>query len=128
MLEQDLKDFHATILAHGFAGHARYLQRIALNRIGAWRAAAEQGAAAAQFLVALCHANNIGTSFDLAESLRLYHLAADQGFAPAQTQLALHYEEGQGVKQSTEEALRWYLRSAETGFFLAQYRLGWMYE
>ena len=76
-------------------------------------AAAERGAARAQFILGNMHHNGEGMAQDYAEAARLYRLAAEQGYAKAQSNLGWMYKNGHGVEQDDAEAARWYRLAAE---------------
>ena len=76
-------------------------------------AAAERGAARAQFVLAGMYRNGEGVAQDHAEAVRLYRLAAEQGYARAQIDLGLMYGIGEGVTQDHDEEVRWLGLAAE---------------
>jgi TPR repeat protein len=98
-----------------------YVEGLSPRRSSAWRAAAEQGSAAAQLLLGLCAHND-------AERLRWFRLAADQGYAPAQKNMGVLHMKGVGVPQDHAEALRWFRLAADQGYIPAQNNIGLMYE
>lgn len=93
----------------------------------AFRQAAEQGMAPAQYAYGTCCRRGYGVEQDSAEAARWYRLAADQGYAPAQTYLGSLYEKGEGVEKNPAEALRLYQAAAEQGFPYAQMKMGHCY-
>jgi len=95
--------------------------------IDAMRARADQGNAAAQFILGFMYSNGRGVAQDDAVAVRWYRLAAEQGHASAQRDLGHMYECGQGVGEDAAEAVRWYRLAAEQGVAEAQYDLGFMY-
>jgi hypothetical protein len=76
-------------------------------------AAAERGAARAQFILGNMHHNGTGVPQDYAKAARLYRLAAEQGYAKAQHNLGVMYKNGWGVAQDDAEAARWMQMAAE---------------
>ena len=76
-------------------------------------AAAEQGAARAQFILGNMYRQGEGVAQDDAEAVRWYRLAAEQGLARAQYSLGLMYTIGWGVPQDHAEAMRWLGLAAE---------------
>ena len=92
-----------------------------------YRKSAEQGDAAAQFLLGACYANGSGVSKDLEEAVKWYRKSAEQGYAAAQFNLGWCYEYGKGVSKDLEEAVKWLRKSAEQGNAAAQYNLGLCY-
>ena len=93
----------------------------------AFRRAAEQGFAPAQYAYAICLRHGRGVEQDAAEAVRWYRAAAAQGYAPAQTSLGVCYERGEGVEKKPEEAVRLYRLAAEQGYSRAQTNLGSCY-
>lgn len=93
----------------------------------AFRQAAEQGLAPAQFAYGTCCRRGYGVEKNAAEAARWYRLAADQGYAPAQTYLGSLYELGEGVEKNPSEAFRLYRLAAEQGLAFAQMKLGYAY-
>jgi TPR repeat protein len=73
-----------------------------------YRKAAEQGNAAAQFLVGLSYSSGEGVPQDYAEAVRWFRKAADHGNASAQFSLGVMYSKGQGVPQDYAEAHMWF--------------------
>jgi TPR repeat protein len=69
-----------------------------------FKAASDQGDAAAQFNLGLMFARGVGVKQDLQEAMRLYHESALQGNAMAQYRLGFRYAHGWGVQQDYAEA------------------------
>ena len=88
---------------------------------------AEQGTAAAQFILGGMYAKGRGVPEDDAEAVRWFRLAAEQGYAPAQAILGGMYAIGEGVPEDDAEAVRWARLAAEQGSAPAQAILGGMY-
>ncbi len=93
-----------------------------------YRKAAEQGNAAAQFLLGACYYKGIGVDQDKQEAFKWFRLAAEQESAQAQCNLGVCYENGIGVDKDEKEAVKWYRLAAEQGYARAQYNLGVCYE
>ena len=81
----------------------------------ALREAAEQGDAAAQFIVATRYLDGEGVIQDVTRAAHWYQKAAQAGLAPAQYRLATLFERGRGVPKDAATALAWYQRAAEQG-------------
>ena len=81
----------------------------------ALRAAASDGDAAAQFIVASRYLDGEGVAPDPASAAFWYGQAAASGLAPAQYRLATLYERGKGVARDPSAALAWYERAAGQG-------------
>jgi len=101
----------------------------AFNRgdLDAVKALAQEGDAAAQFLLGLMYETGRGVAKNDTDAARWYRLSAQQGNADAQRNLGQLYESGRGVPQSFAEAQRWYRLSAEQGDAQAQLDLGYLY-
>ena len=97
------------------------------SRVTAYRKAAEQGNADAQFNVGVMYANGRGVPQDYAQARDWYRKAAEQGNADAQFNVGVMYANGQGVPQDYGQALVWYRKAAEQGAAAAQGNLGVMY-
>ncbi|MCA3554668.1 hypothetical protein [Aestuariivirga sp.] len=81
----------------------------------ALRAAAANGDARAQFIIAGRYLNGQGVRQDFARALTWYQRAADRGLGPAQYRLATLYELGKGAEANPAQALAWYERAALGG-------------
>jgi TPR repeat protein len=92
-----------------------------------YRKSAEQGYAAAQFVIAEAYDDGRGVAKDEVEAVRWYRKAAEQGDMRAQTNLGYAYANGEGIAKDGTEAVRWYRKAAENGYFMAQYNLGLAY-
>ncbi len=66
----------------------------------AYRLAAEQGDASAQFSLGFMYANGYGVPKDDQAAVQWYRLAEEQGHAKAQSNLGVMYEKGRGVPQA----------------------------
>jgi hypothetical protein len=73
-----------------------------------YRAAADQGMAAAQYNLALSYAQGLGVPQDYKAAAGLYRQAAEQGLAAAQLNLGALYQNGDGVPQDYVQAYMWY--------------------
>ena len=81
----------------------------------ALRAAAVEGDATAQFIVASRYLDGQGVPADPAKAAFWYEQAAAGGLAPAQYRLATLFERGKGVVLDPSAALSWYERAARQG-------------
>ena len=89
---------------------------------------AEQGNAAAQYILGVMYDNGLGVAQDYKTAVKWYKLAAEQGYEYAQYGLGLMYHNGKCVAQDYKTAAKWYQLAADQGFVLAQYNLGFMYD
>lgn len=64
----------------------------------------------AQFYVAQCYENGIGTDINLTSAFFMYRKAAERGLPQAMKELARCYLEGIGVEKNTDKAARWFNR------------------
>lgn len=85
--------------------------------------AAEANEAEAQFELARCYYEGLGTSKDIVKANELLHAAANQGFVPAWHNLANNYFEQKNYKR----AWKWYLRLADSGDSDGLYHIGLFY-
>ena len=67
--------------------------------VAAYRKAADQGDAKAQFNLGNCYANGNGVQKDLTQAVFWYRKAADQGYVEAQYNLGQCYRIGYGVQK-----------------------------
>ena len=93
-----------------------------------FRRAADQGYAAAQWILGLMYSfGDGGLPQDYAVAVMWYRQAADQGLAEAQGSLGEMYANGQGVLRDYGTAAMWYRKSADQGNPVSQNNLGSMY-
>ncbi len=92
-----------------------------------YRKAADQGYAAAQFVIGVLYDFGQGVKQDYVQAMTWYRKAADQGDAEAQYNVGWLYHFGQGVKQDYAQAITWYRKAADQGDAEAQYNVGWLY-
>lgn len=92
-----------------------------------FHAAAEQGDANAQYLLAVMYSEGQGVSKNESEAALWCRRASMQGHAPAQFYLGVMYQEGRGVHKNNTEAARWYRLAAKQGNPRAQTMLAVMY-
>ena len=88
---------------------------------------AEQGDAAAQYILGVSYAAGEGVPQDYAHAVAWVRKAADQGLAVAQFNLGYMYTTGQGVPQDDAQAVVWVRKAADQGLAAAQFNLGGMY-
>jgi TPR repeat protein len=92
-----------------------------------WEPLAEQGHAAAQFLLGAMHGNGHGVPQNHKTAVKWYRLAAAQRNDLAQYNLGLMYYNGDGVPQDDTTAVKWWKLAAEQGLADAQTNLGTMF-
>jgi hypothetical protein len=88
---------------------------------------AQQGDAAAQFLLGFVYAEGMGAAQDYGQAVRWYTKAAEQGHIDAQLMLAMMYAEGQKVVRDPQQAVKWYTTAAGQENADAQILLAEMY-
>ncbi len=76
---------------------------------------AEEGEAAAQFDLGVCHQNGEGVTNDAAEAVKSFRRAAEQGEVKAQFILGGCYEYGEGATTDYVEAHRWFKLASAQG-------------
>ena len=108
-------------------GQAAYERGDYTAALSAWRRAAEQSHAEAEFRLGALYENGRGVAKDLEQARSWYARAAEHGSQKAQFNLGHMYATGTGVARDEAEAARWYRRAAELGNAHAQYTLGLMY-
>ena len=96
-------------------GKAAYQAGDYATALEEWRALAEKGAAAAQYLVGTMYDFGRGVPEDDAEAVRWYRLAAEQGDAYAQYLVGGMHEDGKGVLKDLTTAHMWYNISSANG-------------
>ena len=116
------------VLADVPAGEAAYSQGDYAAALEAWRLAADQGDADAQYGMGRLYFYGQGVERNTATAAEWYRRAALQDHARSQTNLGYLYEAGLGVEQDLVEAARWYRAAAERGRAVAQRSLGRLYE
>ena len=128
-IEHDMKDALEELRTRGDS--RRFFERQGLTRIAEWRAAAEKGVAAAQWLLACCLFEGAGIQEDAEAALTWLRRAAEGGLPAAQTDLGdcyypggECYYSGESVKEDANEAVRLYTAAAAQGFPLAEADLG----
>lgn len=108
-------DFHA-----GVSAYEKGDLQAALR---AWRPAADQGDALAQYNLGALYARGRGVGKDLGEAAKWFRLAAEQGNGLAEYYLAMLYVSGNGVARDTELAAHWFRKAATHGVVQAQAEL-----
>ena len=88
----------------------------------AFRQAAEQGVAEAQFALAIQYRDGLGTPPDIAAAVAWFQKAANQGHAEAQRNLGILYRQGRGVPQNDRLAEQWYRAAVDAHGALARLR------
>lgn len=120
--EQDMKDALEELRTKGDSRN--YFERQGPTRIGVWQAAAQQGNAIAEWLLARCLQYGAGVPKDAQAAVSWLRRAADSGLAVALNDLGKCYYSGEGVATDSSEAFRLYTKAAEQGFMVAQINLG----
>lgn len=108
-------DFHAGVSA--------YEKGDLQTALRAWRPAAEQGDALAQYNLGALYARGRGVEKDLGEAAKWFRLAAEQGNGLAEYYLAMLYASGNGVTRDTAQAAHWFRKAATHGVVQAQAEL-----
>ena len=96
--------FHDGVAAYERGDLAKALQ--------AWRSAADQDDALAEYNLGALYAHGRGVKKDPAEAAKWYRKAAEQGNPLAQYYLGGLYEKGEGVNLDRTEAAKWYRKAA----------------
>ncbi len=97
------------------------------QRVAKYRKAAEQGDAAAQFIMGLVYFDGRGVAQDDRQAETWYRKSAEQGYASAQVNLGLMYFFGRGVSKDDQQAVAWLRKAADKGNAYGQYGLGLVY-
>lgn len=93
-----------------------------------YRKAAELGNASAQFGLAVCYFEGIGTIEDKEEAAKWMLKSAEQGsISDSQWLMGRFYEDGIGVEINVDEAVKWFQRASKKGSNKAQYSLAMCY-
>jgi TPR repeat protein len=95
--------------------------------IGLLKKIADRGHPDAQYFLADCYANGIGTvkgKHDLDKAYPLFVLAAKHGHPDAGYRAAMCYEKGWGCRRDAAKAVQFYRKAAAQGHPGAMYRLG----
>lgn len=97
------------------------------QRVAKYRKAAEQGDAAAQFILGLMYFDGRGLAQDDRQAESWYRKSAEQGYASAQVNLGLMYFFGRGVSKDDQQAVAWLRKAADKGNAYGQHGLGLVY-
>jgi uncharacterized protein len=108
-------------------GVAAYRDKAYTKAAEFWRPLAENGDAAAQYLLGDLYMEGKGVERNDATAFMWFQRAANQGDARAQYNLGASYAEGAGVQKSEVDAARWFQRAANQGMPFAQLNLGLLY-
>lgn len=103
------------------------LQKISPEEVKAYRLAADQGQADAQYSLGELYAMGAGVLKDPVEAERLFVLAAKQGNPEHQSLLASMYSSGRDIGQDVTKAVQWYTNAAKHGYSPSQASLGQIY-
>lgn len=85
------------------------------------------GNAEAQFYLARCYEEGLGTPKDGKKAFKWYQESANQGFSLSQNRLARCYLTGVGTQKDDQKAFFWCQKASEQGLPLAEYNLGYCY-
>ncbi|MBE0440015.1 MAG: sel1 repeat family protein [Gammaproteobacteria bacterium] len=89
------------------------------------KAAAEQGDATAQYVLATLYNNGQGVEKSSQKAVEWYQQSAEQNNDLAQYSLGIMYEFGdEGLDKDEQEAQKWYRLAAANGNYFAQNKLG----
>jgi hypothetical protein len=108
-------------------GIAAYREKDYAKAAELWRPLAEQGQAAAQYLLGTLYVDGNGVIQNDAVAFMWFQRAAIQGDAAAQYNVGASYAGGKGVQRSDADAAKWFLRAANQGGVFAQLNLGLLY-
>ena len=97
------------------------------RQITAYRSAARQGDAAAQYALGVLYQAGEVVPQGFAQAFQWYERAAQQHYAPAQLALGILFEYGKGVAANAARAVQYYEQAALQGHPVAQYRLALHY-
>ena len=97
------------------------------RQITAYRSAARQGDAAAQYALGVLYQTGEVVPQGFAQAFQWYERAAQQHYAPAQLALGILFEYGKGVAANAARAVQYYEQAALQGHPVAQYRLALHY-
>ena len=97
------------------------------RQITAYRSAARQGDAAAQYALGVLYQTGEVVPQGFAQAFQWYERAAQQHYAPAQLALGILFEYGKGVAANAVRAVQYYEQAALQGHPVAQYRLALHY-
>lgn len=106
------------------------LQNADASDINWLKSEAENGRAAAQWILCMCYRMGIVVEADDREAMRWLRAAAEKGHAYALCNMGETYLYGEpslGIERNVEKALDLLTRSAERGCVQAQYQLGELY-
>ena len=85
------------------------------QKLAKYRKAAEQGDAAAQFIMGLVYFDGRGVAQDDRQAEAWYRKSAEQGYASAQVNLGLMYFFGRGVSKDDQQAVAWLRKAMRLG-------------
>ncbi len=86
----------------------------------AFKHAAEQGVAEAQFQLGVMYRDGLGTPQDNSEAVKWFNRAAEQGNRAAEKSLGVLYRQGRGVPQDNRLAEEWYRSAVEKSSALSR--------
>jgi len=108
-------------------GRAAYQRSDDATAVRLLKPLADDGDAAAQFLVGVMYENGRGVPQRFVEAVKWYWLSAKQGNAQAQLNLGVMFAEGRGGARDPIAAENWFRLAAEQGVAKAQFKLAAIY-
>jgi tetratricopeptide (TPR) repeat protein len=101
-------------------GDQFYKDKEYAQAVEAFRKAAEQGYAKAQYRLGRCYHNGTGINQNASTAVYWYRKAAEQGYMLAQQTLGRCYKTGDGVPQNLNTAKEWYQKAWNAGSAMAK--------
>lgn len=96
--------------------------------VGSWRAAAEQGDAAAALYLGVLYDTGFGVAQSPAQALAWYRRGGERGNVTAMFNAAVMLDAGRGTAADPVGAVDWYEKATRAGSGRADYNLGLIYE
>ena len=118
----------APALASSQEGLADFRNGQFSQAVSAWRAAAEQGDAAAALYLGVLYDTGFGVAQSPADALAWYQRGGERGNVTAMFNAAVMLDAGRGTTADPAAAVSWYERAARAGSGRADYDLGLVYE
>ncbi|MDB6034016.1 MAG: uncharacterized protein JWM16_4354 [Verrucomicrobiales bacterium] len=104
------------------------LQRLSPKRALDWKQAASFGWPEAQWIVGMCHFENVpGWEHNKVTAARCFHEAAKTGFGKAIVSLAVCYSDGDGVLRDPGKAFTCWKAAVDSGEYFAKFGLALCY-
>ncbi len=99
----------------------------AVEALGWYRKAAEQGYSLAQVTLGICYGEGKGVETNYTEAFKWFSMAAEKNDSNGQLNLGFCYAKGFGVEHDERKAAYWYRKAAEQNNASGQYCLGVAY-